>query len=157
MHIHRLEKFWLIIGIGMLFVFLIVLGVGAFALGMQPPSGHHQHGIDPEKVHQTPPFDNPGLEKIGENEYNAYVISYVFGFTPEKMEVPAGAKINFYVTSTDVVHGFQIPGTNVNLMAVPGKVNIFSHTFRKTGEFLMLCNEYCGAGHENMATTIIVK
>jgi len=138
----------------MLAVFLLVIGIGAFAMGMQPPG--HRHAIDPTKVYETPPFDRPGLEKIGENEYNAYVVAYVFGFNPGDLEIPAGATVHFYVTSSDVVHGFQIPGTNVNLMAVPGEVNHFTYTFDKPGEYLLLCNEYCGTGHEIMATVIRV-
>lgn len=156
MHLHRLEKIWLIFGITMLVVFLSVIGVGAFAMGMQPPTGHH-HAIDPEKVNETAPFDKPGLEKIGDKEYNANMIAYAFGYNPEKMEVPVGATVNFQITSSDVVHGFQIPGTNVNMMVVPGEVNHLSYTFTKPGEYLILCNEYCGTGHEYMSTTIIVK
>ncbi|ALS28120.1 subunit 2 of cytochrome c oxidase [Paenibacillus sp. 32O-W] len=156
MHIHRLEKIWLLIGFSMLVIFLGVIGVGAFALGMQPPTGHHQ-AIDPDKVDETPPFDRPGLEKIGEKEYNAYMVAYAFGYKQDKLEVPVGSTIHFQVTSSDVVHGFQIPGTNVNLMVVPGEVNHLSYTFKEPGEYLVLCNEYCGAGHEYMATTIIVS
>lgn len=156
MHIHRLEKIWLIFGITMLIVFLGVLAVGAFALGMQPPSGHIQ-SIDPDKVYEIPPFDQPGLVQIGENEYDAYMIAYVFGYEPAELEIPVGATVHFYITSPDVVHGFQIPGTNVNMMAVPGQVNELSHRFTKPGEYLILCNEYCGIGHEWMSTTMIVK
>lgn len=155
-HIHRLEKIWLIVGIAMLFVFLAVIGAGAFAMGMQPPTSHH-HPIDPDKVEETAPFDNPGLEQIGDHEYNVYMVAYAFGYKPEKLEVPAGATLHFHVTSSDVVHGFQIPGTNVNMMVVPGEINQLSYSFSEPGEYLILCNEYCGAGHEFMATTIIVK
>lgn len=157
MHIHRLEKIWLTIGISMLFIFLAVLGVGAFAMGMQPPDSHHYGAVDPTTVDQQPPFDKPGLEKIGDNEYNAYMLSFAFGYAPANMEIPKGALVHFYVTSKDVVHGFNIIGTNVNMMAVPGQVNHITYTFDKTGEFLLLCNEYCGLAHEQMATKIIVK
>lgn len=157
MHLHRLEKIWLTFGIVMLFVFLIVLGVSAFAMGMGTPGSAHHAEIDPAKVAETPPFDNPVLKKVGEQEYEAVMIAYAFGFSPDKMEVPAGSTIHFMVTSPDVVHGFQIPGTNVNMMVVPGEVNQTSHTFDKPGEYLILCNEYCGTGHQFMSTTIIVK
>jgi len=160
MHIHRLEKIWLLIGIAMLVVFLGVIGVAAFVMGMQPPGSHQHHhavSIDPEKVSETVPFDHPGLEQIGDQEYNAYMVGYAFGFTPEKMEIPAGSTVHFQITSSDVVHGFQIPGTNVNMMVVPGEVNYLSYTFTKPGEYLILCNEYCGIGHEYMSTTIIVS
>lgn len=156
MHMHRFEKIWLSIGIAMLAVFLIVVGTMAFSMGMAPPSQHH-HTIDPTKVEETAPFDNPGLRQTGDNRYEAVMIAYAFGFTPEKMEIPVGATVDFMVTTTDVVHGFYVVGTNINLMVVPGEVSHLSHTFDKPGEYLILCNEYCGVGHEYMATTIVVK
>lgn len=156
MHIHKLEKIWLAIGISMLVIFLVVIGVNAFASGMHLPSGHHE-AMDPAKVNETPPFDNPRLEQIGENEYVAYMVAYVFGFSPSKIEVPQGATVHFEITSSDVIHGFEIAGTNVNMMVMPGEVNRYTYTFNEPGEFLILCNEYCGIGHEYMATTITVK
>lgn len=54
------------------------------------------------------------------------------------------------------MHGFQVNGTTINMMAVPGEVNHFSYTFDKPGEYLVLCNEYCGAAHEVMMMKIIV-
>ena len=83
------------------------------------------------------------------------MVAYIFGYSPS-MKVPVGSTVNFKVTSKDVVHGFAIPGTNVNMMVVPGHINEISHTFDKPGKYLILCNEYCGTGHEIMATTIEV-
>lgn len=156
MHIHRLEKIWLIIGTSMLCLFLVVLGVSAFANGLNPP-GSHSHPIDPSKVNETPPFDQPVLKKIGEKEYEAVMVAYAFGYDPGVLEVEAGSTVHFTLTSSDVIHGFEIPGTNVNVMLVPGHVSHVSHTFDEPGEYLVLCNEYCGVAHEVMKTTIVVK
>ncbi|TBL81778.1 cytochrome c oxidase subunit II [Paenibacillus thalictri] len=156
MHIHRYEKIWLIFGIAMLVVFLAVLGIGTFARGAEPPGGH-RHAVDPETVDQSAPFNDPGLKKIGDNEYEATMLAFAFGYSPEKMEIPVGATVHFNITSKDVVHGFQIPGTNVNMMVVPGEINHLTYKFTKAGEFLVLCNEYCGVAHEMMQTRIIVK
>jgi cytochrome c oxidase subunit II len=155
MHIHRYEKIWLTFGIGMLMVFLVVLGIGTFAQGMQPPS--HHEPIDPSKVAETAPFDKPGLNQIGEKRFEAVMTAFVFGYEPSTIEVPAGSTVKFTVTSKDVVHGFQIPGTNVNAMIVPGQISQMEHKFSKPGEYLILCNEYCGAAHEFMAAKVIVK
>jgi len=155
MHIHRLEKIWLTIGIAMLAVFLIILGVSAFARGMHPPS-QHTHRIDPAKAMETAPFDKRELKQIGDNEYEAVMIAFAFGYEQQTIEVPVGAKVHFTVTSTDVVHGFAIPRTNVNMMIVPGEVSHVTHTFDKPGEYLILCNEYCGVGHEIMAAKVVV-
>lgn len=156
MHMHRLEKMWLTFGLVMLFVFLGVLGVSAFAMGLQPPSEHH-HMIDPTKVSETAPFDKPGIQKVADKEYEAVMVAFAFGYTPDKMEVPVGSTVHFTVTSQDVIHGFEIPGTNVNMMVIPGEVSQVSHKFTKPGEYLILCNEYCGTAHEYMATKIVVK
>ena len=64
MHMHRLERIWLMIGSGALVVFLLVIGVNAFAMGHTPPSDRDI--LDPTKVDLTEPFDKPGLKKIGE-------------------------------------------------------------------------------------------
>ena len=157
MHIHKYEKIWLIIGIGMLVVFLAVVGVGAFAMGMQPPHSGHHDSIDPTKVDVTAPFDNPGLKKISENHYQVVMTSFMFGYGPDAIEIPAGATVDFILTSKDVVHGFQVVGTNINMMVVPGEVTELSYTFDKAGEYLILCNEYCGGFHEIMQGRIVVK
>jgi len=155
MHIHRLEKIWLTIGAAMLVVFLAIVGVSGFAMGMNPPTGH-AHAIDPAQVDVTPPFDKPGLRQIGDKEYEAVMVGFIFSYAPDKLEVPAGSTVKFTITSKDVVHGFQIVGTNVNMMTVPGEVNHLTYTFDKPGEYLILCNEYCGAGHEVMQARLIV-
>ncbi|MDQ0339560.1 cytochrome c oxidase subunit 2 [Caldalkalibacillus uzonensis] len=154
MHLHRYEKYWLYFGIGTLIVFLSVLGVGAFAMGQYPPS--HDAVVDPLNVSETPPFDDPGLVQIDDQTYVANIVAMTFGYRPNVIEVPAGATVIFEVTSEDVIHSFTIPGTNVNMMVTPGHVNQARHTFTEPGSYLVLCNEYCGAGHHYMQMTIEV-
>ena len=43
-----------------------------------PPS--RVQTIDPTKVAQTPPFDHPGLRKIGDKTYEAYYVAQIFQF-----------------------------------------------------------------------------
>jgi cytochrome c oxidase subunit 2 len=155
MHLYKYEKIWLMLGGGTLVIFLLIVGVSAFAMGHAPPSDHTT--IDPQKVDQTPPFDEPGLKKIGDNEYELAMVSQAFTFQPNTVEIPIGATVHFKVTSKDVVHGFAIAGTNVNMMITPGHINSLTHTFDEAGDYLILCNEYCGAGHQVMSARIEVK
>ena len=155
MHIHRYEKLWMTFGITMLVVFLCIIGFAAFADNINPPTG--MQTVDPTKVAQTPPFDKPGLRKLPDGSYEAYYIAQVFMFAPQTLRVPAGSKVTFFVTSPDVVHGFYIPRTDINMMAVPGWVNTQTHTFRVRGTYLLLCHEYCGIGHQNMFAKIEVR
>ncbi|WP_078555054.1 cytochrome c oxidase subunit II [Bacillus alkalicellulosilyticus] len=152
---HKSEKVWLTLSFGMILLFMIATGYQAFALGMAPPGG--METIDPQKVEQTAPFDQPGITQIGENEYEVVMILELFSFNPREVDIPVGATVHFVLTSKDVVHGFQIVGTNANGMIMPGYITRITQTFETPGEYLVLCNEYCGAGHQVMATTITVK
>jgi cytochrome c oxidase subunit 2 len=142
-------------GLAMLVIFLAVITTAAVVDGFVPPS--HVQSIDPTKVAQTPPFDHPGLRKVADGAYEAYYVARVFSFTPASIEVPVGSRVTFYVTSADVEHGFSIPETGVNTMVTPGWVSQVSHTFNERGTFLLVCNEYCGAGHQMMAAKVEVK
>lgn len=154
-HLPRYERIWLWVGSGSLVVFLVTLGFLAFSAGLHPPG--HMRTIAPEAARTTPPFDKPGLTQIGPNEYRATMLAQMFSFVPGNLTIPAGSTVHFEVTSPDVVHGFQIPGTNVNLMAVPGHITDYTYTFKDPGEYLILCNEYCGAGHQVMSNKIVVQ
>lgn len=155
MKMHRFEEIWLVLAVAVIALSMVITGYQAFALGMGPPSG--QETIDPEKVDETAPFDNPGVFKIGDNEYEVIMTLQVFSFTPNEIEIPVGAEVHFKMTSKDVIHGFQVAGTNLNAMVIPGHIQEISQTFNKPGEYLVLCNEYCGTGHQLMGTTITVK
>lgn len=155
MHIHRYERLWLGIGVAMLAFFLAVVATAAVVDGFVPPS--RVQTIDPTKVSQTPPFDHPGLHKVGERAYEAYYVAQIFSFAPKTLRVPVGSRVTFYVTSSDVEHGFSIPGTGVNTMVTPGWVSSVAHTFTRAGTYLLVCNEYCGGGHQLMAGTFEVK
>lgn len=155
MHVHRYERWWMTFGLVMLVAFLAIIAVAAVADNMNPPGGMRQ--IDPAKVASTPPFDRPGLHKTGATTYEAYYVAQVFSFSPAAVTIPQGSTVTFYVTSPDVVHGFFIAHTDVNMMVIPGWVNVQTHTFRRRGTYLLLCHEYCGVGHQNMFAKIEVR
>ncbi|QHE53838.1 cytochrome c oxidase subunit II [Pontibacillus sp. HMF3514] len=151
----RSEIIWLALSFGMLMAFMLATGYQTFALEMGPPS--HGETIDPQRVDETAPFDQPGIKKIGENEYEVVMTMQIFSFNPSDIEIPAGATVHFILTSKDVTHGFQVAGTNINAMVMPGHIQKITQKFDRPGEYLVLCNEYCGAGHQLMSTRIYVK
>ncbi|WP_066065917.1 cytochrome c oxidase subunit II [Neobacillus soli] len=155
MKMHLDEKIWLTLSFGMIMIFMFITGYQAFAYDMEPPS--NKEIIDPQKVDQIAPFNKPGITKIGEKEYEVVMTLQVFSFNPGNIEVPAGSTVHFTLTSKDVVHGFEVAETNLNTMVVPGHIQKITQKFDKAGTYLVLCNEYCGAGHQMMSTTITVK
>jgi cytochrome c oxidase subunit 2 len=84
------------------------------------------------------------------------VIAHMFAFQKPEIEVPAGRPVTFRLSSVDVIHGFQIVGTNANTMVIPGYVSEFTTVFEKPGEYLIVCNEYCGLSHHVMHATLTV-
>ena len=155
MHVHKFEKIWLVFGGAMLVVLLATITTAAVVEGFVPPS--HVQTIDPAKVSLTPPFNHPGLHELSKGDYEAYYVAHVFSFEPASITIPAGSRVTFYVTSTDVEHGFYVPLTGINTMVTPGWVSEVAHTFKSPGKYLIACHEYCGAGHQYMAASIVVR
>lgn len=113
--------------------------------------------IDPKEVRTTPPFDNPGVRQTGPNEYEVVLIGQAWTFIPPEVRVPVGAKITFTATSADVIHGFHIEGTRMNMMLIPGEVSQNTYTFQRPGEYVVICHEYCGLGHHTMFGKVIAE
>lgn len=155
MKIHKLEEIWLVLSVGIIALAVIITGYQAFQLNMAPPS--HKETIDPQKVSETAPFDQPGVYKTGDNEYEVIMTLQTFSFEPNEIKVPKGAKVTFTMTSKDVVHGINVPHTNINTMVVPGYIQKITQTFNESDEFILICNEYCGIGHDQMSAKIIVE
>lgn len=155
MKVHTYEKAFLLTGGAMLVAFLGALLYASVAMGIHLPG--HVARIDPEKVLETPPFNQPGLRQTGPGRYEATVVATAFAFLPGELRVPAGSRVTFTVTSRDVLHGFAIEGTRMNMMLIPGQVSRNEYTFERPGEYLIVCHEYCGAGHHTMHGKVIVE
>lgn len=153
---HKYEKIWLSFGIGSLVLFLAIMFISALHYGHEPANG--KEFIEPELVDKIEPFNEPGLRKVvGKNyDYELVFVASAFHYAPAEVEIKKGSTIRFTVTSKDVNHGFNIAGTNVNMMAIPGHISHYTQKFDKKGEYLLLCNEYCGVGHADMKSIIKV-
>jgi cytochrome c oxidase subunit 2 len=153
MKIHTYEKAFLVVGM------TVLIACGG-ALVYASTMGIHLPGkaglLDPAQVADTPPFDKPGVFATGPASYNAVVIASAWRFTPNELRVPVGAAVTFIATSTDVIHGLNIERTRLNMMLIPGQISKNSYTFREPGEHLLICHEYCGLGHHNMAGKVVV-
>jgi cytochrome c oxidase subunit 2 len=153
--VHTYEKAFLLIGALVLIACMLALAYGSLHLGMHLPT--RAGTLDPERVAMTPPFDQPGVRQIGPNAYEAVIVGRIWSFQPATIEVPADADITFTATTPDVIHGFYIEGTRVNLMLIPGQITRAHYRFRKAGEYALLCHEYCGVGHHTMHAKVVVK
>jgi cytochrome c oxidase subunit 2 len=64
--------------------------------------------------------------------------------------------ITFHLTSSDVLHGFEVQGTTINVTAIPGVTGSVTYTFGHPGIYYIICNEFCGIEHHAMIGRIIV-
>ena len=155
MKVHEYEKAFLWVGALMLVVFGITLIITSVAMGIQLPGQVQQ--LDPKEVREIPPFDEPGVRQVGENQYEVVMLGFAWAFQPNEIRVPVGAEVTFIATSTDVIHGIHVEGTLVNMMLIPGQVARNTYTFDEAGRYLLVCHEFCGSGHHIMAGEVIVE
>jgi cytochrome c oxidase subunit 2 len=155
MKVHTYERVFLTVGAIMLVAFLGALLYASVAMGIHLPGPAGK--VDPAMVMRTPPFNTPGVHQTGPNQYQAVIVGFVWGFTPAEIRVPAGAEVTFTATTLDVIHGFEIEGTRLNMMLIPGRISQNTYRFASPGTHLLICHEYCGLGHQTMHARVIVE
>jgi cytochrome c oxidase subunit II len=156
------EKAFLWASAVVLVIFLCALAYSAVGMNIHLPARagmiHYTAGQKLRIVlRHTPPFDQPGVREVAPGKYEAVVVGLTWAFIPGEIDVPAGAEVTFIATSADVIHGFEIPRTRVNMMLIPGQISETTYRFRKPGEYLLLCHEYCGRLHHTMSAKVVVK
>ncbi len=156
MHIDVLEKKWSQLALGGIGVLVLMILFSAVFQGMHAPS--HVETIDSAKLHLSEEFaeDNLGLSIDDQGRYWVRMVAGRYNFFPGFIEVPAQTQITFRWVSMDVLHGVHIPMTNMSTMIVPGYVAEVTTVFPHAGEYPVLCNEYCGMGHDYMWSNIRV-
>jgi len=102
-------------------------------------------------------YEKAAVNKLDEKTYQVFAVAQMWRFEPSQIYIPVGSEVDFYLTSKDVVHGFNISDKNVNLMAVFGGISKTTVHFDKPGVYKITCHEYCGIGHQNMQAEVIVN
>jgi cytochrome c oxidase subunit 2 len=156
LHIDPLEKKWIYVVLGSITVLLGSILFTALVGHIHPPGG--METIDSASLHLSEEFaeDKLGLATQPDGSLKVTLVAARYGFYPREITVPAGTPITFRMASADVLHGVHVPMTNMGTMVVPGYVSTVTTTFPKPGEYPMLCNEYCGMGHDHMWSKLTV-
>lgn len=143
---HGTERKVLYISVTLMLAFAVLLVYASMGLGITLPTCNDR--IVPFTEEKIIPKEN--------NEFEIHYIARMWSFEPAELILPENAEVDFYVSAIDVDHGFVVPGTNLNLMAIPGTVNFAHHRFNRKGEYMVICHEYCGLNHHNMMSKIKV-
>ena len=152
----RAELRWSFVVIGVVSAIMLAVIVTGVLLHINPPS--NIEFSDPKTLHLSDEFTeaNLGTKVEANGQITARIVATQFAFVPRCIVLPAGRPVTLRLASPDVVHGILISDTNVNTMVIPGYISQVHTVFRRTGDLLMPCHEYCGLGHSEMVATVRV-
>jgi len=160
--IHKVELIWIIVaflwGLGMFFMMIYWHGVGS-------------QNLSNEAYRITPAAFAAKVDKMTE-EYtvrqegafpvvrpppgsDVYMMGRVYMWWP-MLELVKGETYRLHLSSIDLQHGFSLQPVNINLQVHPGYEMVVTMTPNQSGQFGIVCNEYCGFGHHTMTGRIYV-
>lgn len=157
----RLEKSWLIIAFTWS-LFLTAMMPLWFFLGRQnvPTITYRvSPGAFKEQVEQF-----AGEYQIGEENGvpivappagDIYLLGRQWQWYPI-LQLKKGETYRLHVSSLDVQHGLSIQPVNLNFQVIPGYDYVIRLTPTESGEFSIVCNEFCDVGHHLMIGKLIV-
>ena len=163
----RLEKTWLTVAL-VWCVFLTIMMPLWYFLGRQNV---------PTETYRTTPKEyaahvNAFVDqyKVGEDTINGvtipivapppgsdvYIRASAWQWYPI-LQLEVGKRYRLHLSSMDFLHGFSLQPVNINLQVLPGYDYVAKVTPTSTGDFTIVCNEFCSLGHHTMVGKIIVK
>jgi cytochrome c oxidase subunit 2 len=159
----RTERMWVIIA----FVWCMVL----FAMmpfwhlkGGQNPSGIRTRVEPAAYIERVNRFAQD--YKVGEENgipvvvpppgSEVYLLGRMWSWYPI-LKLKKGVTYTVHLSSADVNHGFNLFPVNVNFQVVPGYDYGLRMTPNTSGEFKIVCNEFCGIGHHIMTGKVVVE
>jgi cytochrome c oxidase subunit 2 len=87
---------------------------------------------------------------------DVYMLARLWQWYPI-LELQKNQSYRLHLSSMDWQHGFSLQPVNINMQVVPGYEMVLTVTPDQSGEFTVVCNEYCGIGHHLMLGKIYVK
>jgi cytochrome c oxidase subunit 2 len=93
---------------------------------------------------------------------NVEVLAYQWGWKYRlpgddgDLHLQINKPVKFLLRSLDVLHNFYVPQFRGKMDMVPGLVTFYWLTPTRTGDFEVLCAEFCGTGHYAMRGRVFV-
>jgi cytochrome c oxidase subunit 2 len=159
---HPSERVWVGIAFGWCLVLFAMMPLWHWK-GGQNPSGIRRK-VEPaafftrtqEFIRQYQVGEDRGIPVVAPPAgSDIYLTALAFQWTPI-LRLRRGAEYTLHISSLDVNHGFSLFPLNVNFQVVPGYDYGLRVTPTQSGDFRILCNEFCGIGHHLMIGRVIV-
>ena len=160
---HKSEKMWVTIAFIWCMVLFIMMPLWHWK-GGQNPSGIRRR-VTPEAF-QKRVSEFTAAYQVGYDRgfpvvepppgSDIYLLARSFTWTPV-LKLKKGVEYTLHLSSVDVNHGFSLYPINVNFQVVPDYDYGLRVTPNATGDFRIICNEFCGIGHHLMVGRVIVE
>jgi cytochrome c oxidase subunit 2 len=85
-----------------------------------------------------------------------YLVGQMWRWWPI-LQLKEGQTYRLHISSVDLQHGFSVLPLNMNFHVFPGYDHVLTITPTSSGDFPIICNEFCGAGHHLMTGLIRVE
>lgn len=86
---------------------------------------------------------------------DAYLRASMWSWYPV-LRLKQGQTYRLHISSMDLQHGFSLQPVNMNFQILPGYDHVLTISPTSSGDFSIICNEFCGIGHHLMTGRIIV-
>ncbi len=160
---HKAEKTWVVIAFLWCMVLFAMMPLWHWK-GGQNPSGTRRRTTPTEFYKRTMEFTNQ--YKVGDDRgmpivapppgSDIYLTAMAFQWTPI-LKLEKGKEYTLHLSSLDVNHGFSLYPVNINFQVIPGYDYGLRITPTASGDFRIICNEFCGIGHHTMVGRVIVE
>ena len=87
---------------------------------------------------------------------DAYLMGRMWSWFPI-LKLRQGETYRLHLSALDLQHGFSLQPLNMNFQVLPGYDHVLTLTPTSKGEFTIVCNEFCGIGHDKMIGKILVE
>jgi cytochrome c oxidase subunit 2 len=151
----RIQATWIAVTL------VLVLGLatyGTVELAVDEPNGgvSTASAVLPLPTSTSQPLE---VQVIAQQWWFTYRYPTYGGIETAQLVLPVNQKIEFNVTSLDVVHSFNFYALGVKADAVPLNDNVVPVTPTQIGTYRVQCTELCGLWHGNMAdnTAMVVS
>lgn len=159
---HRSEKIWVTIAFAWCMVLFAMMPI-MHARGGQNVSGI-RHRVEPAAFQQRLGEFVAAYQVGTDNGFplvapppgsDIYMSATMWSWMPV-LKLQKGVEYTLHLSALDVNHGFSLLPLNVNLQVVPGYDYGIRVTPTESGDFRIVCNEFCGIGHHMMVGKVIV-
>ncbi len=103
---------------------------------------------------RTPPRDAYQIQVIGEAWQ--WKFGYPNGYEDSELHVPQDRPVRLDLISADRAYSLSVPALKLKQDALPGQLTTAWFAAADTGSHELFCSQYCGAGHADMRSVVVV-